>query len=60
MSVLEVDSMGDFSEQRITKDELTGLLDKQTFYKCAKELLDDENSNCEYTCIFFDLDNFKA
>ena len=52
--------MGDFSEQRITKDELTGLLDKQTFYKCAQDLLNDDNSNYEYTFIFFDLDNFKV
>ena len=51
--------MADFRELRISTDELTGLLDKQTFYECAQDLLDCATEGQEYAFIFFDLENFK-
>lgn len=51
--------MNEFGEPRMTRDELTGLLDKQSFYQCAQELIDNSHDDQEYTFIFFDLDNFK-
>ncbi|MBR5635484.1 MAG: EAL domain-containing protein [Pseudobutyrivibrio sp.] len=51
--------MGDYSEYRTSTDELTGLLDKQTFYSCAQNLLDTAPEGQKYAFIFFDLENFK-
>ncbi len=51
--------MGDTGEQRKCIDELTGLLDKQTFYECAQKVLDEKEPDQEYIFVFFDLDNFK-
>ncbi|QFJ54029.1 EAL domain-containing protein [Pseudobutyrivibrio xylanivorans] len=50
---------GDYREIRMSIDELTGLLDKQTFYECAQELLDSAVDEQEYAFVFFDLENFK-
>ncbi|SHI70543.1 EAL domain-containing protein [Pseudobutyrivibrio xylanivorans] len=51
--------MGDFREFRMSTDELTGLLDKQTFLECAQNLINTAPANQEYAFIFFDLENFK-
>ncbi len=51
--------MGDFREFRMSTDELTGLLDKQTFFECAQNLINTAPKNQEYAFIFFDLENFK-
>ena len=51
--------MGDFRELRMSTDELTGLLDKQTFFECAQNLIDTAPKGQEYAFIFFDLENFK-
>ncbi|SFO07409.1 diguanylate cyclase (GGDEF) domain-containing protein [Pseudobutyrivibrio sp. UC1225] len=51
--------MGDFREFRMSTDELTGLLDKQTFFACAQNLIDTAPEGQEYAFIFFDLENFK-
>ena len=50
---------GDFREIVISRDELTGLLDKQTFYDCAQDWLEKADEDSEFSFIFFDLDNFK-
>ena len=39
--------MGDTGEQRKCIDELTGLLDKQTFYECAQKVLDEKEPDQE-------------
>ncbi len=52
--------MGEYDELRIVKDELTGLLDKQSFYDCAHVLLEEADPEKEYAFVFFDLANFKA
>ncbi|CBK73513.1 diguanylate cyclase (GGDEF) domain [Butyrivibrio fibrisolvens 16/4] len=51
--------MGDFREVRMSTDELTGLLDKQTFFVCAQNLIDTAHYGQEYAFIFFDVENFK-
>ncbi len=51
--------MSDFREIRMSTDELTGLLDKQTFYECAQDLVNSAADDQEFTFIFFDLENFK-
>ena len=40
-------------------DDLTGLLEKQSFYICAQELIDTACDIKELAFIFFDMDNFK-
>ena len=40
-------------------DDLTGLLEKQSFYICAQELIDTAGDIKELAFIFFDMDNFK-
>ena len=59
MEVIGEKLMGDFREFRMSTDELTGLLDKQTFFECAQNLIDTAPEGQEYAFIFFDLENFK-
>ncbi|MCR5580071.1 MAG: EAL domain-containing protein [Pseudobutyrivibrio sp.] len=40
-------------------DDLTGLLDKETFYDWAQALIEKKDEDVEYVVIFFDMDNFK-
>ncbi len=51
--------MEDFKELRLIIDELTGLLEKQSFYDCAQDLLDNADLDHRYSFVFFDLENFK-
>ena len=48
---------GDFREIVISRDELTGLLDKQTFYDCAQDWLEKADEDSEFSFIFFDPGN---
>lgn len=41
------------------RDELTGLLEKQTFYDCCQVLIDTMAEDSSYVVVFFDIENFK-
>lgn len=46
-------------ETHIYRDELTGLLEKQTFYNCSQELIDTMTDGASYAFVFLDIENFK-
>ena len=51
--------MDKVDQLRNNHDDLTGLLEKQSFYICAQELIDKANDINKLAFIFFDMDNFK-
>ncbi len=52
-------TMGKGQETHVFRDELTGLLEKQTFYNCSQELIDIMDGDSDYAFVFFDVENFK-